>query len=84
MIPQNYIHSSGIDVHLPANAEVEVTEITSSPKDGVSETTGTALQVTKLDVAHYRHEDWLFWVNQTNNFEIPLHVIGDCRFLFLE
>lgn len=48
---------------LLADVNEEVTKMPKEPRDGVSETKGTALRVTKIDVAHYHHENMLLRVN---------------------
>lgn len=83
MILQSPVHFPGKVLPLPADVKREVTKVVAAPDDCASESTGTAVQVKKFDVAHFCHEDLLAIVNQIKNPEIPLcdisYRLGFCR-----
>lgn len=56
----------------PADVEEKVVVVATASSDSASETTNTAVRVTRFDVAHYRYEDPLLILNQVNDSEIPL------------
>lgn len=56
----------------PADVEVETTETVAAPIAGIFVSTGTAVRVTKVDVANYRHLNLLFRIILIIEIEIPL------------
>lgn len=82
-VPQSPVHTSGKDVPLSADVNGEYTEMATWPNDGGSETTGTALRVSKFDVTHYRQEEMLFRVKQINDPENLLRDVGNSHVLSL-
>lgn len=63
----------GKELPPPANLEGHVTQVATELSDGVIETTGTAVRVTKFDVAHYLHKNLILKLNQICKPEILLH-----------
>lgn len=81
MVIQSAFHYSAKKLSAPADVIEEVIPMPTGSSDGASETTGTALQVTKIDVAQYHHENVLPKVNQINEPDIALHDISDAHIL---
>lgn len=77
MVPQSVVLPFVKDELLAADVEGEVAEMATSPNDGISETKGTAVQVTKFEVPHHCDEDLLPRVNQNNNPKISLRDTSD-------
>lgn len=75
MIPQSAVPASVKKQFSPVDCGGEVTPAPAETSDGVSETTGTAVRVTKFDLAHYRHENEFPRVIQVNFPEIALRGI---------
>lgn len=74
---------SGKKIPPPADVKEEVIEVARVPKEGSSKTSGMTVQVTKVDVTHYRHEDLLLKVHQINDSEIQLGDVSDSYVLFV-
>lgn len=56
-ISQGLIRSSGKEAPPPAYVKDEVTEMAMTPNEGNFEPTGTAVRVTKFEVAHYPNQE---------------------------
>lgn len=83
MNPRNPVTSFANILSPPADVEGEVTWLSTATSDYFIETTGSAVRVTELNVAHYRHKDVLTMINQIKDLDIALRKISDVHVLFL-
>lgn len=59
-----------MDATPSVDVEGEVTEMAAAPNIGTSKTAGTAVGVTKVDVAYYHQDNLLLKVDWINDLEI--------------